>query len=243
MGDYMNQYGTGVNARRGRAHTGAQQGAEMGSAFGPWGMAIGGAIGGVKGFLEEPGAYEKANLQRLDQLAAEREAGALGLTERERRALYGEQEARVRMGDEMLGREQGAALAAGGLGAGQAMAAASQMQERRNLAQQQIAQSVLAADIARQREKDDEYFARLADVEGRQVNQRTQQRQTASEMGQAIEGEMAARDTIEGESADNDAARAQLTAEYGMSDEEAGSWLQAVAQNPELATYLQRFGG
>ena len=184
--DYLKRYrqqnagrvaaGAGRGALKGAA-TGAQIGTlipvpVVGTAIGALGGAIAGAVGGGIGANRKLSPYERANIERVQDLERRMELGQLGLTPEEKAAIFGAAEDRERRAREQARAQRGRMAESFAGGAGVAAAEAAQAEEFAVEAMRQTGQKVAEADIARAKEEEREYYDRLAAISLQEAEER-----------------------------------------------------------------------
>lgn len=226
--------------------SGAGTGASIGSAIYPGiGTAIGAVGGAVVGALPSllTDEAELANQKRLRELLKLQELDALGLTPGEKDTLYNQylnaQEVQMRKLAADRNRQLSSAVS---MGAGQGFDSASQREEEAARARSEAAFKVESQSLARKREMEDELAARQG-----YAGQRTKDRQTAGagilKTGIDVVTEQDTQNqTISGPSVKN-ADITKFAAEYGISEDQAMTAMEGIAQNPELLQYLAMLGG
>lgn len=216
---------------------------------GPLGAAIGTGLGSAVGAgIEAIPALvktdaEKENERRLAQLRRQQEMGTLGLTEAEKSALFGSQQAQVQG---QLRQAQAGIRAAGaaGMGSGAGTAALQQAQLADVQAGQmaQVSRNVDAENLKRKRELEEEVQARIA------AKSEAEQARLAAITGIAAAGVQSGMErytleqTIQGKKpSPNEIAAVQKM--YGLSSpEEASGFVEFMSRNPQAATYAALLG-
>jgi len=224
--------GTGIGAL-----VGGPVGAAVGSGLG---AAVGAGIEAIPALIKTDA--EKENEKRLAQLRRQQELGTLGLTDAEKSALFGSQQAQVQG---QLRQAQAGIRAAGAAGMGGAGTAALQQAQLADVQAAQMAQvsrNVEAENLKRKRELEEEIQARIA------AASEADQQRLAAITGIAGAGVQAGferyglEQTIQGKkpSASEVAAVQKL---YGLDTaDEASGFIEFMGRNPNAAQYAALLG-
>jgi len=197
----------------------------------------------AEGFGElTPTELERREKDRVAALERQMEEGALGLSEREREQIFGEAALQQQATQDALRRQREAQLGSAlGIGSGEALKAAVASEEQsRKLAEQRTA-SVQGADIARAREQEDEYWARLANQAERKRAKVQAVLGGGSRAAKTVGAVAAQKQTMEG-AAPSAAQMKEFAGEFGLGDEEAAALFNELLENPEVLRALQQLG-
>jgi hypothetical protein len=196
-----------------------------------------------------PSKFEKENKRRLEELQRQQKAGTLGLT--------GKEEALMER--RLAGRSQAAAMGAeaernrllagsGGAQAGGALLGAQLADEERQRAEERISTDIMAADLERKRQQEEEMRA-LSAAEGQ--SQAEAQAAAGAIIGSGIEAGVttAAQERLFAGARNPSTQSVQaLSTSLGVSSDEARGYIELAATNPEMFRYItlvkgQKAGG
>lgn len=219
---------------------------------GPVGAAIGTGLGSMleAGIANYPALRktesEKLNEKRLAELRRQQELGALGLTESERQALFGQQQAQIQniIDQSQAGiRSAGAAGMQTGAGVEQARMVAQQEKEAQALSE--AARQTELKNLERKRELEEEVFSRtgLAD-EYKKVRQEAISDILSAGLSGGTE-RFAAEKTIQGPKP-TQLQLDQLAKTYNVTPEQAEQFLNLMNQqklSPEMISFMGFMSG
>lgn len=197
----------------------------------------------AEGFGElTPTELERREKDRVAALERQMEEGALGLSEREREQIFSEAAFQQQATQDALRRQREAQLGSAlGIGSGEALKAAVASEEQsRKLAEQRTA-SVQGADIARAREQEEEYWARLANQAERKRSKVQAVMGGGSRAAKEVAAFQAQKQTLEGAAPSNEQLKT-FGAEFGLEGEEAQALFEELLANPEMLRALQQLG-
>jgi len=191
-----------------------------------------------------PGAfkteYDKREADRIRALERLMEEGTLGLSEAERSQIFQESAAQQQATEQTLTRDREAQLAGAlGAGSGEALRTAVASEEQSRKIAEQRTQAVQGADIARARELEDEYWARLANKSEQKRARQMAALGAGKSIAEDVEGYQAQKNTLEGA----EVSSAQLKAsgaKYGLSDDQMRSLFEELQDNPEMLQALSQ---
>lgn len=191
-----------------------------------------------------PGAfkteYDRREADRLQQLEQQMAEGALGLSEAEKAQLYRESAIQQQATEEQLERQRSAQMqSALGIGGGEALKAAVASEEQSRRIAEERAQTVQGADIARARELEDEYWARLANKSEQKRARQMAALGAGKSVAEDVEAYQSQKNTLEGAGVSNQQLK-QTAAKYGISVEEMKSLFDELESSPEMAQSLSQ---
>ena len=261
--DYLKRYrqqnagrvagGVATGALKG-AGTGAQMGTMIlpgiGTAIGAVGGAIAGGVAGGVGANRKLSPYERANIERVQDLERRMELGQLGLTPEEKAAIFGAAEDRERRAREQARAQRGRMAESFAGGAGVAAAEAAQAEEFAVEAMRQTGQKVAEADIARAKEEEREYYDRLAAISLQEAQEREKtaerNRQTLEQFNELLTSEI----TTSGPGGQlpsgeerQAAALEAMSKQFGVENKQILEAARAFQANPGLFDLLMTAGG
>jgi len=222
---------------------GAAAGALLGSVVPGLGTAAGAVAGGLIGAIPSllPTAATRENKRRLEELQRMQELGTLGLTEEEKNAVFGAQQAQIQGQIQANLAQSRAAGAAGMGGAGVAQLQAAKAAESQAGLVAKAQRDLEAQNILRKRELENEIQARIA------AKAEKSQERAAAVSGallggfEALSEEGALAKIIGGKELSNMEIQ-NLTNELGTDTATTEKLLQDLSANPELLQLLTMLG-
>lgn len=237
MADIVSSLGSVLGGAAGTA-VGGPFGTAVGSALG---AAAGGALSAIPALIKTDA--ERENERRLKQLKLMQEMGTLGLTEAEKQQLYTSQQGaaadQMRQVQSQI-RSAGASL--GGSGAGAEALRQARLAEGLAATEATITRGIEGQDLARKRELEDEYQARIAS------QTQAKQDRLAAAMSVATGGldtfvsKVGQEQTIQGRKP-SEGEIVSLAKMYGVDEATAADLVDFLGRNPEAATSIQKYLG
>ena len=222
---------------------GAATGAMIGSVVPGLGTAAGAVAGGLIGAIPSliPTAADRENKKRIAELQRMQELGTLGLTEEEKMAVFGAQQAQIQGNIQANLAQSRAAGAAGMGGAGAAQLQAARAAEAQAGLVAKAQRDLETADILRKRELEQELQARIASKSAKS------QERAAAVSGALLGGfeayaEEGALAKITGGTKLSPGEIQNLTNELGTDAATTERILNDLSANPELLNLLSMLG-
>lgn len=187
-----------------------------------------------------PSKAERAQKKELKELERRKELGLLGLSEKEQAALSGRMTAAADVSADLAAAERARALAGSGAAmGGQALQEAVLMDAARSAQKERIGQTLLEADLQREREEED----RIAALRGVEAEARAQRLSAAGAIaGAGLEAGLttaAQQKIIQGAKSPSPQLIAQTKQTFGFTtDDEARGFIELQYSDPQAAQLI-----